>query len=113
MTTTDTTTPTDRTLYGCPSWCAFDHAGEILMEPGDHMRDLAKLSADEFGDSVGLYVAPTQPIHVMVFLGRNGSEEYPATRETVEELRDVAVMFRQAADELSGLPLSGELETRA
>ena len=66
----------------------------------------------EGGDSVGLYVGPHQPPHVMVFLGRDGAEEYPATRETVEELRDIAVMFRQAADELSGLLHSGELEAQ-
>ena len=62
MTSTDTANPQDRTLYGCPSWCTFDHAGDILMEPGDHKRALAKLT-DEFGDSVGLYVGPGQPLH--------------------------------------------------
>lgn len=108
---TTTTTTEDRTLYGCPSWCNFDHAGEILMEPGDHKRDLAHL-AGPLGDSVGLYVGPDQPPHLMAFIGRNGAEEYPATRETVEHLRDVAGMLREAADQLSGMLHSGELETR-
>jgi hypothetical protein len=107
MTTTATTQ--DRTLYGCPSWCTFDHAGEILMEPGDHKHELATLG-DPFGDSVGLYIAPNDPTHVTVFLGRNGAEEYPATRETVEHLRDLARMLREASDELSGLLQSGELQ---
>ncbi|MFZ2012622.1 MAG: hypothetical protein WAV00_02270 [Nocardioides sp.] len=35
--------------------------------------------------------------------------ELPATRETVEHLRDVAGLFRRAADALSGLLQAGEL----
>ena len=50
MTTTDTMTNQDRSLYGCPSWCNFDHAGEGFMEPGDHKRDLAHLPGP-LGDS--------------------------------------------------------------
>jgi hypothetical protein len=109
MTTTPTTeTPTpplDRTLYGCPSWCTF----EIYIEPGDHKRSRDDL-AGEYGDSVGLYVHPGEPIEVTVFLGRNGAEHYPAKRETVEHLRDLARMLQRAAGELSGLLQGGEVQ---
>jgi hypothetical protein len=111
MTTTITSTTEARRLLGCPTWCNFDHLGDVYMEPGDHTRALAQLGR-EGGDSVGLYIGPDQPLHVMVCLGRNGSEEYHATRETVEELRDLAGMFKAAADELSGLLHSGELEAQ-
>jgi hypothetical protein len=108
--TIDTTTAAqDRALYGCPPWCTFDHAGPVYMEPGDHRRRLADLG-DEHGDSVALYVGPEQPMHVTVFLGGDGCEEYPATRETIEHLRDLALMLKQASDGLSGLLVSGELE---
>jgi DNA-binding IclR family transcriptional regulator len=39
---------------------------------------------------------------VNINLGGNLSVELPATRATVEELRDIAGMLRQAAVELSG-----------
>jgi len=114
MTTTATPTPTPdaRALLGCPSWCTFNHLGDVHMDPGDHKRALAEL-AGEFGDSAGLYVGPDQPLHVTVFSGGDGAEDYPATRETVEHLRDVARMLREASDELSGLLQSGELEAQS
>lgn len=44
-----------------------------------------------------------------MWLGGHDVENHAATREAVEHLRDVALMFKRAADELSGLLNSGQL----
>ena len=53
-------TTQDRTLYGCPSWCTFDHDGGPFIEPGGHKRPLAALRED----GVDLYVYPSEEPHV-------------------------------------------------
>jgi len=104
---TPTMTPTeDRALYGCPSWCNFDHAGEIYVDPGEHTRALAQLAS---GGSVSLCRQPRPATRGVLLPQRRRPKRYPVTRETVEHLRDVARMLREASDELSGMLQSGEL----
>jgi hypothetical protein len=114
MTTTDTTatlTPEARALLGCPQWCTVDHLDGPMTAPGEHVRDLARVGKDHSVDLGATAWCPT-PI-VNISLGGNLSVELPATRASVEELRDIAGMLRQAADELSGLLQSGELEVQS
>jgi hypothetical protein len=49
---------------------------------------------------------------VQVWLGGDTALTLPATRASVERLRDIAGMLRRAADELAGLHVSGELEAQ-
>jgi hypothetical protein len=102
-----TTTAASHALLGCPTWCTVDHFGDQAPEPGEHFRPL---SSDGKGRTVDLGTyARSGDLELVIDFGRDALW-LPADRAGLEELRDLAGMLRRAADGLSGLLHSGELE---
>jgi hypothetical protein len=108
MTTTSATT--DRTLYGCPAWCRSDHASRPHDIEVVHVRRLGQLGET----SIALVHCaewddrPAPQVELWL-TGNDDSLKVPATRETVERLRDLALMLKRASDEMAGLLVAGEL----
>jgi hypothetical protein len=81
---------------GCPTWCTFNHAGPIAINPGDHLNTLA----DNGIDMVTLDCADDIRARVALWLGGNEQYDFPLNGDSVDHLRTIAKVIADAATAL-------------